>query len=138
MWRRLRCAAVEAFERDVPFKQWEGARMATYTDYRNQPAQEAVKEGRLAPVNIEELICLANDVWGAGKWGDPPRFDPHGAIIEPDRIPSPATPHGFSVVLLKDGDTTRTLGMYYYPSVVNADGKLSQPVSEAMAAAAAY
>jgi hypothetical protein len=133
VWKRLRCASEDAFDRDVGMSSWTGAHIGSYTNFNRQPAREAVKEGRLPAAAIEELVCLANDAWRAGRWGQVPTFDAEGAMIEA-APPYPASPHGFSAILLKDGDTTRTLGMYYHPSGDNPDGKLERSIEEHLGA----
>lgn len=132
-WLRARCGDEQSLLQFVGSRHWAGARFNPYTDFNGKPAREAVKEGVVRPAILQQLVCMANEAWAAGKFGGEARFDDHGALRD-DTPPGPVT-DAVSSLLLKDGETTRTLGYFYYPDEHHADGKLQRALEEAVNAA---
>jgi hypothetical protein len=129
-WRRARCQSAESLREFVGSVHWAGARFNTYTSFDGSSAPEAVKEGTVAPALVERLACLANEAWATGKWGGVARFDDRGQLLpEP---PQPPPIDAIATIVLKVGETTRTLGQDYVPQPSNSDGKLAAAITEAV------
>ncbi|KJV36210.1 hypothetical protein [Luteibacter yeojuensis] len=71
---------------------------------------------------------VASMHWAGARFGSFTAFDGSPApeaVIE-------------GTIVLKDGETTRTLGQYYYPQASNADGKLQTAIVDAVNAATTH
>lgn len=104
-----------------------GAEITHTTDKNGRLLDIAIKRHRVTSAQIEQLVCMANEAWVLGPYGDPVQRDNNGIPIKP-MPPPPAEPHGVSYLRLMDQGTEKLLGGFSRNPYRGAADNLAQYV----------